>query len=496
MTHVPSRTTQSESRVEGPPEARRVPGALVVFSIENPVFARIELAPNVPTRWARHDIGGLRVDDTSISRGEHLELRFADGKFHLENRSEKGTRLNGARFMGRAVAESGAVIRLGKTCVMLLDDVSPYEGGVELEELSLNGAESKTFVLGPVYREVLDRIASARARNRNIVVFAERGVGKEFAAHHFFRSHKTPGPFKRFNCSQFSAELAASELFGVLGGIATTVKARDGLLQGANKGVLFLDEIVELPIEIQPKFLRALDPGEVQPVGWEKEPIRIDVRYFCASNQRIGDRVRDGRFRGDLYDRLRQEEIDLPPLRERVEEIPWLMHLQTEAAHVGLHSSAVEAALLYRWPGNVRELLNVIEQAIGRALQARSDLVRVEHLQLPPDSGGAFGAPPVPPRPPPDGGSSPPVPPSGPAGGSPPPAAPAEKRGKHSKEELLAALEANGWVITRTADALGLHPTQLRRDMKALGIKKPATFGKDEDEKGDVGEGPVEREVQ
>lgn len=456
VTHVPLRAeTQSESRAEVIAAPKQVPGALLVFSAEQPTFAHVELAPNVPQRWGREDVGGIQLDDAHVS-GEHLEVRFVDGEFELENRSRHGTYLDGERFDGRRRAKPGAVLRLGRTLLLLVSDLTPYRGTVDRDEAAIGQQPKRAFVIGPRYRDVLDRLASARARGRHVVILGESGTGKEYAAFHYWRAAAKCGPYLAFNAAEARQDLAEADLFGVLKGSATQVQGRSGFLTQADGGVLFLDEVAELELAVQPKLLRAVESGEVKPVGASASH-QVSVQYVCASHQSMPQLVADGRFRRDLYFRLAQEEVRLPTLAERREEVPWLMALEVEARGLRLHASAVERVLVRRrWDGNLRQLRTLVERAATEALRADSDVLRGQHFD-----GVEVEMPEVTPR----AVSPTPIPVAAPVQASVLPT-----RRKPTKEEMVDALARHGGNISRAAKELEQHRTQFKRDMEKFGL--------------------------
>lgn len=218
-------------------------------------------------------------------------------------------------------------------------------------------------------------IARAAASDAPVLVRGETGVGKEWVARAIHRySPRREQPFVPVNCSSFNEGTLESELFGhTRGGFTGAVATRKGLFQQANGGVLFLDEVGELPLRVQAELLRVLQDGEVRPVGSD-DLIKVDVRVVCATHRDLDDFVASGRFRDDLLFRLRVLEIDVPPLRERREDIPAL------AAHFLAHASSTHrgaskrlapetlAALERRaWPGNVRELQSALHRAAAMA---------------------------------------------------------------------------------------------------------------------------------
>jgi transcriptional regulator with GAF, ATPase, and Fis domain len=218
-------------------------------------------------------------------------------------------------------------------------------------------------------RQEIDLVAGS---DLPVLITGETGVGKELVASAVHaNSRRADEPLVQVNCAALPETLAESELFGHLRGAFTGATAdRTGMFEVADGGTLFLDEIGELPPTIQPKLLRALQQGEVQRIGADRVS-RVDVRIIAATNRDLGKAVRDGRFREDLYYRLKVIPVTLPPLRERTEDIPLLVkyfvdgfNREFKKSAKGVTSEALERLITYPWPGNVRELRNVIERAM------------------------------------------------------------------------------------------------------------------------------------
>ena len=203
----------------------------------------------------------------------------------------------------------------------------------------------------------------------------ETGVGKEVFAriiHNY--SARASKDFVPFNCSSVPQEMVESQLFGHRRGAFTgAIDNAPGVIRGASGGTLLLDEIGDLKLAVQPQLLRFLENNEVHPVG-EPRPVAVDVRVIAATNAKIDQRVRDGRFREDLFYRLNIFRLDVPPLRERREEIPILVHhfLQRYATEAGrqpegVDDEAMKCLLLYAWPGNVRQLATEVRRSVTLA---------------------------------------------------------------------------------------------------------------------------------
>jgi DNA-binding NtrC family response regulator len=225
-------------------------------------------------------------------------------------------------------------------------------------------------------RDVCARIKRIAPTPSTVLIHGESGTGKELAARALHRmsprgSGRNAGPFVPINCAAIAEDLIESELFGHVKGAFTGAAAgREGLFYYARGGTLFLDEISELPLQLQAKLLRVLEERKVRPVGSEQE-VPVDVRVVAATNRNLMEEVAAGRFRRDLYYRLQVVEVVLPPLRDRIEDLPDLVDyfIGQLAARLGVAELAHDEAALarlarYSWPGNVRELKNLIERSL------------------------------------------------------------------------------------------------------------------------------------
>lgn len=250
---------------------------------------------------------------------------------------------------------------------------------VQLKELKdcLSAAEAPGRLIGncEAMRRVYDLIARVADTPSSVLICGESGTGKELVARALHDgSERKDRTFVGINCAAMPANLLESELFGHEKGAFTDARsARQGLFQQANGGTLFLDEIGEMPSEMQAKLLRVLQERTVRPVGATKE-IPVDVRVITATNRDLEDEIEEGRFREDLYYRLNVVQINLPPLRNRGNDVLLLAHeFITKAAQSlerevsGLSGEAGELLLAYDWPGNVRQLQNCIERAVTLA---------------------------------------------------------------------------------------------------------------------------------
>ena len=224
----------------------------------------------------------------------------------------------------------------------------------------------------PMLADVISQARKVAATDVSVLINGETGTGKEvFARAIHGASHRSDGAFLALNCSAFSRELLESELFGYKAGAFTgAIKDKKGLLEEANHGTVFLDEIGEMALELQSKLLRVLETGEFVKVG-DTKTTRVDVRILSATNRNLKEEIANGRFREDLYFRLSVFRILLPPLRQRREDILLLAQhfIGLYARQIGrtapsLSSEAKNIFLAYQWPGNVREMMNAIEHGL------------------------------------------------------------------------------------------------------------------------------------
>jgi DNA-binding NtrC family response regulator len=219
-------------------------------------------------------------------------------------------------------------------------------------------------------RKIREQIRRFGPAEGTVLITGESGTGKELITRALHQtSRRREGPFIAVNCGAIPESIFESELFGSAEGAYTDATNRIGLFETANRGTLFLDEVGEMPLSVQVKLLRVLEEQEIRPVGASKGK-KIDVRVVSATNQNLSTAIEEGRFRRDLYYRLNVFRINVPPLRERKEDIPllayYLLHLQKSRYPISsfcLKDLALKKLLEHSWPGNVRELKNVLERA-------------------------------------------------------------------------------------------------------------------------------------
>jgi two-component system response regulator AtoC len=306
---------------------------------------------------------------------------------------------------------------------------------------------------GPAMLQVFKTIGRIAATQEPVLILGESGVGKELAANAIHRnSGRADRAFVKVNCAALSPTLLESELFGHERGAFTgAVARRIGRFEQAEGGTLFLDEIGELDVELQAKLLRVVQTGRFERVGGE-EAVQTDVRVIAATNRDLPLRIAEGRFREDLYYRLNVVSLEMPPLRQRREDIPLLAeHIVRRLAvkygwpHLALDPDAIPLLTGRPWPGNVRELQNVLSRA---AILVRGGVIGIADLQAP---AGSSALPSV---------------------------APA---GSLLLRDILAetecrvirqALEQEKWNRTRAAQALGISRRQLFDKVRQYGLQK------------------------
>lgn len=239
------------------------------------------------------------------------------------------------------------------------------------EEIAQRSGLENIIATSPKMLEQIDFLKQVANTQVSVLITGESGVGKDlFARALHYYSPRHSGPFVAVNCAAIPENLIESELFGHVRGAFTDARQdKTGLFQAANRGTLFLDEIGELPAALQAKLLRVLEDRRVRPIGATAE-VTVDVRIVSATNANLEKLVAQSRFRADLYYRIATMTIPIPPLRERVEDIPLLAghFLARSSAEVGkptpkLSDDAIERMKRYAWPGNIRELQNALQRA-------------------------------------------------------------------------------------------------------------------------------------
>lgn len=253
------------------------------------------------------------------------------------------------------------------------------------EELSEHFKIEGMVGRSPKFLKALSIARRVSSTNATVLITGESGTGKELIAKAIhYNSPRSTRPFVAINCASIPETLIESELFGYEAGAFTGAASRKkGLFETANEGTLFLDEIGDMPLTTQAKLLRALQEKEIMRLGG-REPIKIDVRIIAATNKDLEEELKKGRFREDLFYRLRVITIEMPPLRERKEDIPLLVEhfmkkylKEFQKTIKGIEPLALRRLEGYQWPGNVRQLMSVIEKAVIMA----DEIIRIEHIK-------------------------------------------------------------------------------------------------------------------
>jgi Nif-specific regulatory protein len=216
--------------------------------------------------------------------------------------------------------------------------------------------------------DILEKIPEIARTNASVLILGESGTGKEIICQMIHQlSHRADKPLVKMNCAAIASTLIESELFGISKGVATGVEEREGKFEAADMGILFLDEIADMPLEIQAKILRVLEYQQFERVG-SNRTVSTDIRFIFATNKDIAKLIKSGKFREDLYYRINTITIEIPPLRERTEDILLLLDhfikvfAPDESAAPRFSQEAINGLLSYSWPGNVRELKNLVEK--------------------------------------------------------------------------------------------------------------------------------------
>ncbi|MGY4425122.1 transcriptional regulator with GAF, ATPase, and Fis domain [Bradyrhizobium sp. JR6.1] len=355
------------------------------------------------------------------------------------------------RLIGEIIAQAYERKHADKRLRAALAEVKRLKDRLEQENAYLRHVVQEKLSHGltshsPRFQAVIEEAGQVARANTTVLLLGETGSGKEVLAQAIHEaSGRKDRPMVKVNCAALPAALIESELFGREKGAFTGALARQaGRFEIADGSTIFLDEIGELPLELQPKLLRVLQEGEFERLGGTRT-IKVDVRVIAATNRDLAQAVREGRFREDLFYRIDVFPIEVPPLRERPEDIPLLswIFVKEFSNSMGkqiakISADSMSTLLAYSWPGNIRELRNLIERAMilaqGPVLQ-----VKLGHKPLQLNPGKAI-----------DGTLD-----------------------QAERAHIVRALERCGWRIrgaNGAAGQLGIKPTTLESRMKKLGI--------------------------
>lgn len=415
-------STVREEEWRAPARTLSPAGLTIVSSPDTAAVQRfVPLSPgNIATLGRAAPDAGLRIEDEKLSR-IHLRITWdgrSDGYRLGDGGSANGTFVNGARTQSALLADQD-VIRVGRTLIVFSADRATEEAS-DWQQI----AKSELPVL----------------------LCGETGVGKDVTARRIHERSGRPGSFVAVNCSALPRDLAAAELFGhTRAAFSGAVQARAGVFVSANHGTLFLDEVAELPLELQAMLLRVLEDGKVRALGSDREE-HVSVRVIAATNADLARAMERRGFRPDLYARLCHHRIELRPLRQRRRE---LLSLAVQfASGSELAWDASEALLLGDYPFNVRELKSVVQRARELATTASIELADLDRVApalvrrlLERRAEGASGAPP------------------------PMPARP-------GRAELERLLTQHAGSVSAVASALSTSRTQVYRWLKAYGWER------------------------
>lgn len=416
----------------------------------------IELARTQPFDLILSDVvmprrDGLALLEDLKTAGVTAPVVMMSGQAHIEM-AVRATRLGALDFLEKPLSTE-------KLLVTVENALKLTRLESENQDLRIRVGKHTLVFEGETMRRVMAQIERVAASEARICIYGETGTGKELVARTLHeKSHRANGPFVTLNCAAVPAELIESELFGHEKGSFTGAAQRHtGKFEQAHRGTLFLDEIGDMPASMQAKLLRVLEEGEVERIGSGK-PTTVDVRVIVATHRNLEQLVESGGFRRDLYHRVVVFPVELPPLRQRPEDLPALVdHFvrQVSAQNgwkpVPFADSAIDALKQYAWPGNIRELRNVVERLLLLA-DAAVDAEAVQ-LALPATRAGSI------------------------PGSSKPNATTADASGPLSERvlaferaQVLSELDRNNRNITQTAKALALERSHLYKKCQQLGI--------------------------
>jgi DNA-binding NtrC family response regulator len=388
---------------------------------------------------------GLSLLEDLKRQGVTAPVVMMSGQAHIEM-AVRATRLGAIDFLEKPISSDK---------LMLTVDNALKLQRLESENRQLRQRLGKHEIvwMGEAMRRVMAQVDRVAASESRVCIFGETGTGKELVARTIHeRSPRAAGPFVTLNCAAVPAELIESELFGHEKGSFTGASGRHiGKFEQADQGTIFLDEIGDMPLNMQAKLLRVLEEGEVERIGGDK-PITVNVRVVVATHRDLEARVREEKFRQDLFHRIHVFPLLLPPLRERRDDIPALVeHFAAQVCAqngwkpVPFTPDAMEALQSYPWPGNVRELRNMVERLMLLATDGQVDVETVQ-LALPKTSTGVAT-------------------PGAIASG-----ALADRVQAFEREVILAELKRSHQNMSLAAKTLGLERSHLYKKAEQLGI--------------------------
>ena len=394
---------------------------------------------------------GLSLLEDLKKQGVTAPVVMMSGQAHIEM-AVRATRLGAMDFLEKPISTDKLLLTVENALKLQR---------LESENRQLRQRLGKHEIVwnGEAMRRVMAQLERVAASESRVCILGETGTGKELVARTIHeRSGRADGPFVTLNCAAVPAELIESELFGHEKGSFTGASGRHiGKFEQADRGTIFLDEIGDMPLNMQAKLLRVLEEGEVERIGGDK-PIAVNVRVVVATHRDLETRVREEKFRQDLFHRIYVFPLVLPPLRERREDIPTLVeHFAGQVCEqngwkpVPFTKEAMGALQSYSWPGNVRELRNMVERLM---LLATDGQVDAETVQMALPKSGALVA------------SGIVAPNSGPL---------ADRVQSFEREVILAELKRSHHNMSLAAKSLGLERSHLYKKAEQLGIDLRAT---------------------
>src|SRR5262245_18171547 len=307
---------------------------------------------------------GLKLLEEIRAAGVTTPVVMMSGQAHIEM-AVKATRLGALDFLEKPLSTD-------KLLLTVQNAVRMQRLAQENEQLRRQLGSSAIVFTGDKMRRLMAQVDRVAASETRVCILGETGAGKELIARAIHEnSNRREGPYVTLNCAAVPAELIESELFGHEKGSFTGAAARHiGKFEQAHEGTLFLDEIGDMALPMQAKLLRVLEQGEVERIGGDK-PIKVNVRVVVATHRNLEEQVRQGGFRQDLFHRIYVFPVVLPPLRERLDDVPPLAEhfaaqiaRQTSWKEVTFTEDAMRSLQEYAWPGNIRELRNVVERML------------------------------------------------------------------------------------------------------------------------------------
>jgi two-component system, NtrC family, nitrogen regulation response regulator NtrX len=389
---------------------------------------------------------GLTLLEELKQQGVTAPVVMMSGQAHIEM-AVRATRLGALDFLEKPISTDKLLLTVENALKLQR---------LESENRQLRQRLGKHEIVwkGEAMKRVMAQLERVAASESRVCILGETGTGKELVARTIHeRSSRAGGPFVTLNCAAVPAELIESELFGHEKGSFTGASGRHiGKFEQADQGTIFLDEIGDMPLNMQAKLLRVLEEGEVERIGGDK-PVQVNVRVVVATHRDLEARVREEKFRQDLFHRIYVFPLVLPPLRERPEDIPPLVeHFAAQVCAqngwkpIPFTDDAMEALQTYSWPGNVRELRNMVERLMLLATDGQVDLTTLQ-MALPKSSPGGsvvpstFGSGPL-----------------------------ADRVQSYEREVILAELKRSHHNMSVAAKALGLERSHLYKKAEQLGI--------------------------